>query len=205
MLRTMMTCVELFKDHPSKEDILFVVLPIIKEGAHLCNDFMRGPFKEQIIDKFSSPENCHGLKFDFTYIVGCYGCESILQFNLISEVKSMQSPYSMMKPEEMPDKVGTMNQAIDWVLDAIYEQFPLRIEFYEACWMRACLVKQFMKTFFLAPQHKHLLKEKSHKVGVVSHSTFLRSMSGTGYDPVTNEIIDSCDMKNCEIFPSVNF
>ena len=46
MLRTCMTAVELFKDHPNKENIRFVIYPVAKESAHLCNDFMRGPFRE---------------------------------------------------------------------------------------------------------------------------------------------------------------
>jgi broad specificity phosphatase PhoE len=46
MLRTCMTAVELFKEHPNKDNIKFVVYPLAKESAHLCNDFMKGPFKE---------------------------------------------------------------------------------------------------------------------------------------------------------------
>jgi hypothetical protein len=54
------------------------VLPIVKESAHLCNDFMKGPFKERIYDYFSKPENVSGLKFDFSYITGVYGRESTM-------------------------------------------------------------------------------------------------------------------------------
>lgn len=41
------------------------MLPIVKESAHLCNDFMKGPFKERIYDVFSDKTKTHGLNFDF--------------------------------------------------------------------------------------------------------------------------------------------
>ena len=78
MLRTCTTAIELFKDHPDKDNIKFVIYPVCKESIHLCNDFMKGPFKDQIYDKFKDPANTCGLKFDFTYILGAYGCESTL-------------------------------------------------------------------------------------------------------------------------------
>ena len=84
MLRTCMTAVELFKDHPNKNNIRFVLVPVMKESAHLCNDFMRGPFKTQIYDKYSDPEKVHGLKFDFQYMFGAFGAESTLQFSCIA-------------------------------------------------------------------------------------------------------------------------
>lgn len=75
MLRTCQTAVELFKDHPNKKNIKFVLYPVAKEGLYLCNDFMKGPFKDQIYKTYSNPELCCGLNFDFTYIMGSYGCE----------------------------------------------------------------------------------------------------------------------------------
>jgi hypothetical protein len=67
-----MTTVEIFKNHPNKKNIKFVVYPLAKESAHLCNDFMKCPFKKQINEyfmfqikliTFSDPKNIHGLKF----------------------------------------------------------------------------------------------------------------------------------------------
>jgi len=39
-----MTAVELFREHPDKENIKFIILPIGKEGSNLCNDYCKGPF-----------------------------------------------------------------------------------------------------------------------------------------------------------------
>ena len=40
MLRTCMTTKFMFRNHPNKHSIKFIVLPIAKEGMHLCNDMM---------------------------------------------------------------------------------------------------------------------------------------------------------------------
>ena len=42
MLRTCMTAVHMFKNHPNKKKIKFIILPAAKEGLHLCND-VSGP------------------------------------------------------------------------------------------------------------------------------------------------------------------
>ena len=84
MLRTCMTATELFKNHPNKSNIRFVIMPLAKESAHLCNDFMKGPFKNQIWEKYSDPAKVHGLKFDFQYMFGAFGCESTLQFSCLA-------------------------------------------------------------------------------------------------------------------------
>ena len=38
MVRTCETTIHTFKNHPLKKSIHFIVLPMIKEGLHLCND-----------------------------------------------------------------------------------------------------------------------------------------------------------------------
>jgi hypothetical protein len=43
----------------------------------------------------------------------------------------MQTPMSFLEPEKFENNMGTMNQAIDAVLEQVYQQFPLRIELYE--------------------------------------------------------------------------
>ena len=104
---------------------------------------MKGPFKEQIYDHFSkSPE---GLNFDFQFMMGVFGSEATLQFNVISDIESLKVPYKIIEPREQ-----SMNEAIDSVLEQVYEQFPLRIELYEPAYQRAQLGKQFMRTFFEA-------------------------------------------------------
>ena len=53
MLRTCMTAMHMFKKHPNKNNIKFIVLPAAKEGLHLCND-VSGPLSP-IQQSFSNP------------------------------------------------------------------------------------------------------------------------------------------------------
>ena len=147
MLRTCLTTIELFKEHPEKENIKFVVYPVCKESMHLCNDLMRGPFKEQIYDKFKDQENTCGLRFDFTYVLGAYGCESTMQLNIISDIETLKVPYSYTRDEEMEDNMGSMNQVVGNVLQSAYDN-RVRIEMYEAAYQRAQVCKDFMRAYF---------------------------------------------------------
>mmetsp|Transcript_16581 Transcript_16581/g.28225 ORF Transcript_16581/g.28225 Transcript_16581/m.28225 type:complete len:127 (-) Transcript_16581:10-390(-) len=123
----------------------------------------------------------------------------------MADIERLKIPYSLLKTEQMADKLGTMNQTVDWLLDEIYEKFPLRVENYDAGYMRVQLTKDFMRAFFSAPHNRHLLQEPSHKVGVVCHSFFLRCMSSSGFDVEQGKVVDSSDMKNCEILPCLNY
>lgn len=53
-------------------------------------------------------------------MVGAFGCESTLQFNVIAEIESAKTPYTMIKTDdetmEKTNQMSTMNEAIDNVL-----------------------------------------------------------------------------------------
>lgn len=103
----------------------------------------------------------------------------------------------------MVDQVGSTNQVIEAVLKQVYEQFPLRIELYEAAYMRAQHCKRFMGMYF--KENPGILTDQSHKVGIVSHGMFVRCLSASGFDPEKKKIIGAEDMKNCQIYPCKNF
>jgi broad specificity phosphatase PhoE len=65
MQRAMMTTIHMFKNHPDKANIKFVVLPIAREVLHTTNDIAMDC--HEMIEKYSEgkPEAC-GLKFDFS-------------------------------------------------------------------------------------------------------------------------------------------
>ena len=82
---------------------------------------MKGPFKEQIYNNFSDPAKTCGIKFDFQYMLGAFGCESTLQFNVIAEIESLQLPFDYIKADEelmaKTNHLSDMNTALDNVLD----------------------------------------------------------------------------------------
>ena len=73
MYRTLMTAMNVFKTHPDRQKITFVVLPVAKEALNLCNDTI-GPFT-RIYEAFKDPEKCEGIFFDFS-LCHSYGRES---------------------------------------------------------------------------------------------------------------------------------
>ena len=54
MYRTLMTAMNVFKAHPNRQNISFVVLPVAKEALNTCNDCV-GPLSHTF-DEFKDPE-----------------------------------------------------------------------------------------------------------------------------------------------------
>ena len=63
-----------------------VVLPVIKECLHLCNDIC-GPY-ERIFEAFSDPSKCDGISFGFS-MYHLYGRQSTWQFTLVPDVEML--------------------------------------------------------------------------------------------------------------------
>jgi len=71
----MMTTIHMFKNHPNKNQMKFIVLPIAREILHTTNDIAI-PVRE-LIEKYKcgSPF-CHGINFDFSRLF-LYGIPSL--------------------------------------------------------------------------------------------------------------------------------
>lgn len=65
MTRTLMTTVSLFCNHPDKDQIKFVVLPLLREKLHWSSDLSADVFT--VIERFKpdSPDS-QGIVFDFS-------------------------------------------------------------------------------------------------------------------------------------------
>ena len=62
-----MTTIHMFKNHPNKDNIKFIVLPIIREVLHTTCDIAIDC--TEMMKKFADgqPGNC-GIKFDFSHM-----------------------------------------------------------------------------------------------------------------------------------------
>jgi hypothetical protein len=71
MVRTCETAIHIFKSHPNKKIIKFIVLPSIKEGLNLCND-KQGTYARlrRLIDPLLESS---GLNFDFSMMFSAFG------------------------------------------------------------------------------------------------------------------------------------
>ena len=68
MQRAIMTTIHMFKNHPNRANIKFIVLPIVRESMHTSGDIAMDV--NQLIQKFGhgKPASC-GLNFDFSSLV----------------------------------------------------------------------------------------------------------------------------------------
>jgi hypothetical protein len=68
MRRAVETCVHLFKKHPNKDQIRFIILPIVREVLETANDIARDI--DDIMAMYSpESEHSHGISFDFSLVL----------------------------------------------------------------------------------------------------------------------------------------
>ena len=65
MIRTCVTAALLFKNHPNRGEIKFIIAPIIKEVLNLNNDLVYG--NEKLREFLEKDKMFEGMNFDFTY------------------------------------------------------------------------------------------------------------------------------------------
>ena len=182
-----MTTVQIFKEHPDRENIEFKVLPHAKENTHVSNDMCKA--LSETFPEFSNPANTFGMKFDFS-LMHCYGRDSSWQMNIVSDLPMLQKAFSTL--EIAGDEAAySVAQANEEYLKQVYEQFPLRIEGYTQMYWRCEQVKNFLRNEL----SKRPLEGET-KLGLVVHSSFLKSFTAKGLDGDGN-LIGGEDMKNC--------
>lgn len=106
MVRTMMTTINLFASHPNKSDIKFILVPMAKEGLHLCNDLTRSI--EYLQAKFGDPEQCRGIMFDFSMCF-VYGNQNVWGLNVLGDLNTQKLCYSIIDA----NKAQTMEEVND--------------------------------------------------------------------------------------------
>lgn len=85
MQRAMMTTIHMFKNHPNKENIKFVVLPCIREVYYTTNDIAMDCF--DMMDKFADGKDMTcGIKFDFSNFF-MYGTPDLWQTYTLTDVE----------------------------------------------------------------------------------------------------------------------
>jgi hypothetical protein len=67
MQRCLQTAVEMFKNHPDKENMKFTVIPLFKEVTNNSNDIPRS-VAEITTTWAHGEERCKGIKFDFSQL-----------------------------------------------------------------------------------------------------------------------------------------
>lgn len=80
--RTLQTTIHLFKNHPNKDNIKFIVVPILREVLETSNDIALDI--NEIISLYSvNSKICQGINFDFS-LMFLYGKPELWQVYTLS-------------------------------------------------------------------------------------------------------------------------
>ena len=75
----------MFKDHPQKKEIKFIMVPILREILHTLCDVPHDVYS--VMDSFANgKEACHGIDFDFTLLKG-FGDPQLWTVNVMTNPK----------------------------------------------------------------------------------------------------------------------
>lgn len=100
MQRAMQTVIHMFKSHPNKDNIKFVVLPIIREVLHTVCDIAMD--SDDLMKKFADGEPGNfGIKFDFSRF-SLYGVPQLWQVSTLANVKLQQVILEQLEDENTP-------------------------------------------------------------------------------------------------------
>lgn len=92
--RTIQTCILMFKNHPQKKDIKFILVPILREVLHTLCDVPTDV--HCIMEQFAQgKEACHGIDFDFT-LLKANGDPQLWTVNVMTNPKKNALFYSKM-------------------------------------------------------------------------------------------------------------
>ena len=82
-MRTCQTAIHIFKNHPNKSQIRFIVLPLVKEGINTGYDYCLSVEHMRTIIEPLAEE--HGLTFDYSLLY-VFGIPDLSQANVAIDV-----------------------------------------------------------------------------------------------------------------------
>ena len=171
MQRAMMTTIHMFKNHPDKENIRFVVLPIAREVLHTTNDICMNVF--ELIEKYGEgkPEAC-GIVFDFSRLF-VYGIPELWQvFTLANVDKQKLIVEKLKKINPEPNHEAPQRTNYKEVMVEILPQFEPRFEDADSLLRRAVVIREFMKEYLRV----NPLPE-GQRNAIVCHSQIIATMT----------------------------
>lgn len=117
MRRTLQTAIHMFKNHPQKKEIKFLVVPIIREVLETACDIALDI--EDIMDKYGpNSEQCHGLEFDFS-LMYMYGQPQLWQVYTLANFEKQRDILSQVAV----DKRGISNYK-EVLLQKLGQSYP---------------------------------------------------------------------------------
>eukprot|EP00347_Sterkiella_histriomuscorum_P012250 403369316 len=193
MQRAIQTAIHMFKKHPNKQNIQFIVLPIVREVLETSNDIQ--PDVEEIVRKYAPGEAiCEGLNFNFAMIY-LYGIPQLWQIYTVANLAKQKDMILSLRKDDN----GQIN-VLDVILQRQAAHHP-RYENHHDLFERARIIKTFMREYIIA---NPLDQSTQEKYAIVSHSRIIATLtaSGVGED---DSLLDYQWFKNCEMRPFSNY
>ena len=188
MQRALQTCIHLFKSHPNKKAIKFVVLPIAREVLETSNDIALDI--DVIVQKYSKDQPlCEGLHFDFSMNM-LLGQPKLWQIFTLANLQKQRDLVMDLRANE----AGELNHK-EVILERLRAHEP-RYENHKDLYARAKVIKQFMREYISANP-----LEGQEKYAVISHSRIIATLTATGYREEDDSLVDYVWFKNCEMRP----
>lgn len=193
MQRTLQTCIHMFKNHPNKKNIRFIVLPVVREVLETSNDIAHDI--DYIVDKYShGKEICNGIHFDFSLNL-LHGQPKLWQIFSLANLKKQKDLILSLQVNEK----GEINHQ-DVILERLVAHHP-RYENHKDLFARAKVIRQYLREYLNA---NHLDESKQEKYGVISHSRIIATLTSKGVTE-DDELIDFIWFKNCQMLPFHDF
>lgn len=194
MQRTLQTCIHLFKTHPNKKNIRFVVIPIIREVLETSNDIAQDI--EITVAKYKKGEPiCEGIEFDFSMCM-LIGQPKLWQVMTIANFAKQQDIVQSVKINER----GESNHK-EIILERLRAHLPARFENDSDLIDRAKVIKKFLREYINA---NPLKEETQEKYAVIAHSRIIATLTASGLKD-DGTIKDFIWYKNCEVRPFHNY
>lgn len=146
MLRTCETAIHIFKGHPNRKNIKFIVLPSIKEGLNLCND-KQGTYHRlrRHIDHLLKE---YELNFDFSMMFASFGMPDLAQVNVSVDIERFQEMYKYLDFINHEEALHPEWGYSEHLLKLTYDKFPYRMEDPLKMYERGLQLRKFLKHYF---------------------------------------------------------
>ena len=167
----MMTTVHLFKNHPNKENIKFIVLPLVR-GVLRCTHGVAME-SEKLMELFGegNPAAC-GLKFDFSQMFA-YGVPELWQVWTLANINRQKELLQKIEATSLKDRTKTN------VIDVLNDELPKHKPQFERpndLLLRKAAIDEFLFRF----KDNNPLDGK--KNAIISHSMTIGALTSDGID-----------------------
>ena len=137
MVRALQTCIHLFKNHPYKNSIKFVIVPLLREVLEGSSDIAKDI--ETVVEWYRNPEHTEGILFDF----------SLAMLSANPSVWQVTTLTSAEKQADLLSAVSSGKPVQLAILDKLKTNEP-RYETHKDLFARAKQIKRFLREYLQA-------------------------------------------------------